>query len=100
MGASRSRARLHLLRCTLSSRPFGKTTVDREVLRAVPVREYGPEQPVRLAVDPVREVEGIGITVAGAAPNSMALSPLAERLRDRLSIVRTREGLKFQAPRS
>ena len=55
-------------RCTLSSRPFGKTAVDCKVLRAVPVREYGAEQPVHFAVDPVREVEGIGIAVTAADP--------------------------------
>src|SRR6267378_3783846 len=42
--------------------------VGREVLRAVPVREYGAEQPVGLAVDPVGEVEGIGIAVIAADP--------------------------------
>ena len=75
-------------RCTLSSRPFGKTAVDREVLRAVPVREYGAEQPVRLAVDPVREVEGIGIAVAAADPELEGPKParrmaLADIDRDR-----------------
>src|SRR5690242_1072025 len=45
-----------------------KTAIDREILRAVPVREYGPEQPVRLAIDPVGEVEGIGIAVTAADP--------------------------------
>ena len=68
VGASRSRAGRHLLQCTLSPRPFGKTAVDREVLRAVPVREYGAEQPVGLAVDPVGEIEGIGIAVTAADP--------------------------------
>jgi hypothetical protein len=57
--------------------------VDREVLRAVrvrefvpvPVREYGAEQPVGLAVDPVREVEGIGIAVTAADPELKAPKP-------------------------
>ena len=77
VGANRSRAGRHLLQCTLSSRPFGKTAVDREVLRAVPVpvREYGAEQPVGLAVDPVREVEGIGIAVTAADPELKAPKP-------------------------
>jgi hypothetical protein len=48
-----------LFRCP--TRHHGTPIVDREVLRAV--REYGAEQPVHLAVDPVREVEVIGIAV-------------------------------------
>ena len=32
------------------------------------VREDGAEKPVRLAVDPFREVEGIGIAVVAADP--------------------------------
>jgi hypothetical protein len=88
VGASRSRARRHLPQCTLSSRPFGKTAVDREVLRAVPVREYGAEQPVVLAVDPVGEVEGVGIAVTAADPKPDKPKPawraaLAESDRDR-----------------
>jgi hypothetical protein len=67
----------------LGSTPFAPPTpgvlslawVDREVLRAVPVREYGAKQPVGLAVDPVSEVEGIGVAVAAADPEIKGPKP-------------------------
>src|ERR1700760_2603253 len=70
-----------------SPRPFVKTAVVREVLRAVPVREDGAKQPVRLAVDPVGEVEGIGIAVIAAdselkAPKPARLLALTDIYRD------------------
>jgi hypothetical protein len=49
--------------------------VDREVLRAVPVREYGAKQLVGLAVDPVSDVEGIGVAVAAADPEIKGPKP-------------------------
>src|SRR5439155_1675846 len=68
-----------------------------QVLRAVPVREYGAEQPVRLAVDPVGEVEGIGIAVTAADPELEGPKParrvaLADIDRDRPTELSGRRG--------
>src|SRR5215831_16913709 len=72
--------------------PAALSAVDREALRAVPVREYGAEQPVHLAVDPVREVEGVGIAVIAADPELNSPKParrvaLADIDRDRYTEV-------------